>query len=78
MSDQYRAILEQVSRDLTDNGKLVEAGFVGLRIACIPPSAPKTQVDEMQMAFMVGAQHPFTSIMTILDPGEEPTRTWSA
>lgn len=65
--------LEAVSRKLADDGKLVEAGWISLRIAAINPDAPQDQLDEMRMAFMAGAQHVFASIMTIMDPGEEPT-----
>lgn len=65
--------LERLSRELIDKGLLVEAGFVSLRIAAMSPAAPQLQIDEMRLAFFAGAQHVFTSIMTMLDPGEEPT-----
>ena len=39
----------------------------------IPKDAPAVQLREMQLAFMAGAEHLFSSIMGILDPGEEPT-----
>lgn len=56
-----------------DKGKLVEAGFVSLRLSVIPKDAPPVQVDEMRLAFVAGAQHVWASIMTMLDPGSEPT-----
>lgn len=65
--------LQKLHQNLTDKGKLVEAGWIGMRIACIPLDAPDIQVNEMRMAFMAGAQHLFASIMTILDPGDEPS-----
>lgn len=70
-----RAYLERLSRDLTDNGKLIEAGWIGLRLACFPPNgdAPALQLQEMLQAFFAGAQHLFSSIMTILEPDSEPT-----
>jgi hypothetical protein len=68
-----KAFLERLSRELTDQGKLIEAGWVGLRIAAIPLDAPAIQLEEMRNAFFAGAQHLFSSIMTILDEGEEPT-----
>lgn len=71
--DRKRAFIEQLSRELTDQGKLIEAGWVSLRAQVIPPDAPQLQVDEMRMAFMAGAQHLFGSIMMILEEGEEPT-----
>ncbi|MGO1078313.1 hypothetical protein [Inquilinus sp. CA228] len=68
-----RAYLERLSRELTDEGKLIEAGWVGLRLAAIPEGASKTQLQEMRKAFFAGAQHLFSSIMTILDGDREPT-----
>jgi hypothetical protein len=68
-----RAYLERLSRELADKGKLIEAGWVGLRLACDLHDAPAIQIQEMRQAFFAGAQHLFSSIMTILDPGAEPT-----
>lgn len=68
-----REMMEQLTKDLTDKGKLIEAGFVGLRIAVIPPEAPIEQVRDMRMAFMAGAQHLFASLMSVFEPGTEPT-----
>lgn len=65
--------LNQFAQELTARGKLIEAGWCGLRLAAISPDAPQIQIDEMRMAFFAGAQHLFASIMGILDPGEEPT-----
>jgi hypothetical protein len=68
-----RAFLERLSRELADQGKLIEAGWVGLRVACDLEDAPKVQLEEMRNAFFAGAQHLFSSIMTILEPDAEPT-----
>jgi hypothetical protein len=68
-----RQFLEQLSRKLADDGKLIEAGWVGLRIAAVPLNAPAVQIEEMRNAFMAGAQHLFSSIMTIMEPDAEPT-----
>lgn len=68
-----RAYLEQLSRELADKGKLIEAGWIGLRIACELEDAPKIQLEEMRNAFFAGAQHLFSSIMTIMEPDSEPT-----
>jgi hypothetical protein len=71
-----RAVLERLSRALADQGRLIEAGFVGMRLACDLQDAPADQLRELRMAFFGGAQHLFSSIMTILEPGEdgeEPT-----
>lgn len=65
--------LDRLARELTDQGRLIEAGWIGLRLAAIPLNAPDVQLAEMRNAFFAGAQHLFGSIMGILDPGEEPT-----
>jgi hypothetical protein len=73
-----RATLERIaaeaSKKLAEEGKLIEAGWVGFRLAVMPPDTPQIQIDECRLAFMAGSQHLFSSIMVILDPGdEEPT-----
>lgn len=65
--------LEQLHHTLIDSGKLIEAGFVSLRLACMAPDAPDLQVNEMRMAFFAGAQHIFSTLMITLDQSEEPT-----
>jgi hypothetical protein len=71
--DKRAAALEALSVELADKGRLLEAGWVAMQLACIPRDAPPEQLRSMRMAFMGGAQHLFASIMTILDPGEEPS-----
>lgn len=72
-----RKIIERavtgITRELTDRGKLVEAGFAAFQHLVIQKDAPPIQVDEMRLAWMAGAEYLFYSIMDILDPGEEPT-----
>lgn len=68
-----RGFLRRLERELVDSGKLIEAGWVGLRLAAIPEDAGKTQLEEMRNAFFAGAQHLFGSIMGILDEDREPT-----
>lgn len=68
-----RQFLEQLTKRLADDGKLIEAGWVSLRLHAVPLNAPAVQLDEMRNAFMAGAQHLFASIMNVLDPGTEPT-----
>jgi len=72
-NDPWRAGLDDLARRLTDQGQMVKAGFVSLRIEAIPREADQTHLDEMEMAFMAGAQHLFHSIMSILDDDAEPT-----
>jgi hypothetical protein len=68
-----RAFLERLSRELTDQGKLIEAGWVGFRLAVMPEGVSKVQLEETRKAFFAGCQHLFSSIMTIMDEDREPT-----
>ncbi|NTF67727.1 hypothetical protein [Rhizobium rhizogenes] len=68
-----RLHLERLARELTDNGMLIEAGWVSLRLAAVPLDAPAIQLEEMRNAFFAGAHHLFSSIMAIMDPDDEPT-----
>lgn len=65
--------LRNLAKALADQGKLIEAGWLGMRIAAIPVNAPQAQLDDMRMAFFGGAQHLFGSIMGIMDDDSEPT-----
>lgn len=62
-----------LTKELTEKGKLIEAGFAALASMVLPKNAPAIQLYEMQLAFMAGAEHVWSSMMTMLDPGEEPT-----
>jgi hypothetical protein len=68
-----RQHLQNLERELLAKGMLIEAGFVGLRLAAIPLDAPAIQIEEMRNAFFAGAQHLMSSIMTVLDPGADVT-----
>lgn len=68
-----KAHLQRLSKELTDKGKLIEAGWISLRLAAVPLDAPAIQLEEMRNAFFAGAQHLFSSIMTILDDGPNAT-----
>src|SRR4249919_1634430 len=68
-----KEFLEQTMKRLADEGKLIEAGWVGLRLAVGLENAPAEQLREMRLAFLGGAQHLFSSVMNVLEPGAEPT-----
>ncbi len=75
MADQTSEALAEMARGLIDNGKLIEAGFIGVRIACIDPAAKPEQLQELRMFFFAGAMHVFNSIMITLGAAdEEPTK----
>ena len=74
MADPHiRKVVDELSKKLTDEGKIIEAGFVGYRVLAMSPDAPQIQIDECRFAFMAGAQHLFGSINAIMDADREPT-----
>lgn len=70
---RVNAELQKLMKKASDDGRLIEVGWLSLRLASLPPDAPQVQIDEMRNAFFAGAQHLFSSIMSILEPGSEPT-----
>jgi hypothetical protein len=68
-----REFLVKLTRSLMDEGKLIEAGWVTMRLACIPLDAPAVQLENMKLAFMAGAQHLFSSMMSGLEDGDDAT-----
>jgi|SRR5262252_9415924 len=71
--EELNQLCDALTKRMANDGCLIEMGWVALRRLAVPPNAPDLQVNEMRMAFMAGAQHLFTSILSVLDPGEEPT-----
>jgi hypothetical protein len=66
-------LVEKMTKDLVDQGKIIEAGFEAMRIVSMHKEAPEYQIRDMRMAFFAGAQHLWSSVMSILEPGAEPT-----
>lgn len=65
--------LRVAQRKLLDNGMLIEAGWLGLRIAAVPLDAPAIQLENMRNAFFAGARHLMTTILNIMDDDRGPT-----
>lgn len=66
---------QKLSENLADAGKIIEGGWLGIRLLAIPENAPQIQIDEMRTAFFAGAQHLFSSIMCVMDSEPEPTES---
>lgn len=56
-------IVDEITKQLIDQGRLIEAGWQALRLAILPPTAPEVQLVEMRKAFFSGALHVLSSIM---------------
>lgn len=68
-----KSVVDEATKSLIDAGKIIEAGWVGLAMMSIPLTAGDVQRREMRNAFFAGAQHLFSSIMSMLEPDAEPT-----
>ena len=66
-------LARRLEKEFANRGKLIEGGWAGFKLTCIPINAPQIQLDEMKNAFFAGAAHLFQSIMSILEPGDEAT-----
>lgn len=73
MNTEQKRIVDEWTKRLTDEGKIIEAGWMAMKILAIPKGYTDEQIAELRQAYFMGAQHLFASIMGILDPGEEPT-----
>lgn len=66
--------LKNLEQQLLDDGLLMEAGWVGLRLILNSHvSLSPDQLGLLREAFFAGAVHVFTSVTRGLDQGEEPT-----
>lgn len=66
-------VTRQLSINLTNEGKLIEAGWVAFEQFVLPKDAGAAQRRDMRAAFFAGAQHLFASVITIMDEDREPT-----
>ncbi|MBW5416078.1 MULTISPECIES: hypothetical protein [unclassified Pseudomonas] len=62
-----------MSEHNSKNKQVILAGWETFRKACIHPDASAAQVSEVQNAFYAGCTLLFSTIMNVLDPGEEIT-----
>lgn len=71
--DELHKVAQELGRKLTDQGKLIESGWVIFDAMTLPPRTSEDQRNDMRIAFFAGAQHLFGTIASIMDPGDEPT-----
>ena len=63
----------QARNGLIVSGKIIEAAWHSYAESVLPAKAPPVQFVECRRAFYAGANALFGGLMTILDPGDEPT-----
>jgi hypothetical protein len=67
------AHLQKIAQQHLDQGRLIEAGWLSLRVICLHPDTPAQQLEDMRMAFFAGAHHLFFSIIAAFEDGTEPS-----
>lgn len=68
-----KEVVDRLSKQWVDQGKIIEAGWVAMRAIAIRQDAPQWQVDQARTAFFCGAQHLWGSIFSFLEEGQEET-----
>ena len=69
---RIQAAADKLVRSLADGGQLIAAGWQAYRLLCLK-TPPHEARDDLREAFMAGAEHTFTSMLGMLDPGEKET-----
>src|SRR5262245_42899415 len=63
--------LQAAMQSLTDEGKIIEAGWLSLKAVWLPPDTPPHIAGSLRMAFMAGAGFLFSTILHVLEPTDE-------
>lgn len=74
MNEEMRKEVERITVDWANRGKVVQGGWLAYEFLTGIRNMSEVQRRECRRAFFSGAQHLFASILTILEPGAEPTQ----
>lgn len=69
--DAIRKATTEATKMLIDEGRIIEAGWAG--VSLMFKNASPEEKEKLRDAFLMGADHLFSSIMVMLDPEKEPT-----
>lgn len=72
MDSKSEKLARELTEQFTNEGKIIDAGFASLCLLAYK-DADAAQIKEMRQLFFAGAHHLFASILSVLEPGEEPT-----
>lgn len=67
------AVAVALIQQLADECRLIEAGFDVFSHHVLAKDASDIQRQEMRLAFMAGAEHVYSSMLSMLELGGEPT-----
>lgn len=65
-------LLRQFSQKLVDEGKIIAAGFEVVKNT-LGQGLPAAEIGRLQLAYFAGAQHVFSSIITMFEDGDGAT-----
>lgn len=68
----FRAMHDALVAEMLTKGKLLEAGFLGMRMLLPKDIAPE-QLAQLRLAYLGGAQHVWSSMFSVMSPDREPT-----
>lgn len=68
-----KQIADRLLQEWSDRGMIVEGGWRAYELLTGLQDAPAVQRRECRKAFFLGAQHLFACVVSMLDPGTEPT-----
>lgn len=70
---EQHELVKRITKELTEQGRIIEAGWRSMEILVVPPTAPRLQRIEMRKAFFAGAQHLWASMLISADEDPAPT-----
>lgn len=71
-ADPIRQAHDKLMQQASDQGKLLEAGFIALQAVALH-GASLQALETARLIYMAGAQHLWASMFAVLDPNHEPT-----
>ncbi len=72
-TEQLAELADRIAAEWADKGMLLEGGWRAYVATSGLATAPELQQSEMRKAFFLGAEHLYSCMMQVMDPGEEPT-----
>jgi len=64
--EELAAFASRLTKELADQGRIVEGGWAGFKVLIYPEDVPQEQLDELRTAFFAGAQHLFASLLMVI------------
>ncbi len=71
--EAFEQAIHKTTEELTDEGKLIMAGYAAYCLTVMPKDAGPVQIRECALAYFAGAQHLWASMVEFLEPGADVT-----